>query len=298
VSDASSRLAVLFSDLGGSTRLYDERGDEEARRITRACIDRMIEHVEKNGGRVVKTIGDEVMATFADPESALLAADTIANDLDPETSLLGCHIGLHYGPVIEEQGDVFGDTVNVAARLVALAVTGEVLTSGSVHDAVPPVWRERLRPFERRSVEGKRGPVDIYSLVQASPEVTTIHLVPQELRPRALTLVLRYGDDTFEVDEHHPSISIGRAPENDIVLPAPWISRRHARIRLRHGKYVLRDESSNGTWVRRRGGGPMRLHREEMILPSSGELGARPAPDVEVDLPVSFEIVEGRPEPG
>jgi hypothetical protein len=283
---------VLFADLGGSTRLYDERGDHEARRITGACLQRMIDRVEQSGGRVIKTIGDEVMAIFESAESGLAAAEAISADLAADDSPMGSHIGLHFGPVIEEHGDVFGDTVNVAARLVSLAVNGEVLTSDAVLAAVAPVWRERLRPFERRSVEGKRAALDIYSLVQASPDATTIQLVPHELRPRGLKLVLRYGDERYEVDDHHPSITIGRSAENDIVLPAPWISRRHARIKLRHGKYVLCDESSNGTWVRRRGGGPLRLHREEMILPSSGELGARPAPDVEVDLPVAFEIVE------
>ncbi|MGH0036600.1 MAG: adenylate/guanylate cyclase domain-containing protein [Myxococcota bacterium] len=292
MSGRERTVAVLFADLGGSTRLYDERGDQEARRITRACIERMVDRVEKHEGRVVKTIGDEVMATFESAEDGLTAAAVISSDLGSPESPMGSHIGLHFGPVIEEHGDVFGDTVNVAARLVSLAVDGEVLTSSAVHAAVPPMWRERLRPFDRRSVEGKRDVLEIYTLAQASPEATTIQLVPRELQPQGLKLVLRYGDDSYEVDDHHPSITIGRSSENDIVLPAPWISRRHARIKLRHGKYVLCDESSNGTWIRRRGGGPMRLHREEMILPSAGELGARPAPELEVDLPVSFEIVE------
>ncbi len=284
--------AVLFADLAGSTRLYDEKGDEDARRITAACVDRMSELVRKHTGRVVKTIGDEVLATFESAERGLRCADSIAAEFSLPNAPMQVHVGLHCGSVIEEDGDVFGDTVNVAARLVSLAVDGEVLISRNVRDSVDPEWRRRMRPFDRRTVKGKHEELEIHSVIQVSPEMTTVQAIPGELRPGPGRLVLRVGDRAWIVDDHHPDVSIGRAEENDLVISEPWVSRHHARVLLRHGKYVIADESSNGTWVERHGARPTWLHREEMILPVAGRLGARPDAESDLELPVAFEIVD------
>ena len=116
--------AVLFADLVGSTRLYDELGDHRAHAVTAGCLRGIIETVERFGGIVVKTIGDEVMATLLTADAALSCAEAIVSGvhctgLETEKPL-GVRVGFHYGPVIEDAGDVFGNTVNVAARMEKL----------------------------------------------------------------------------------------------------------------------------------------------------------------------------------
>jgi len=129
----SRNLVVMFADIAASTRLYDTLGNAEAQ----ATIDRVIGIVrricESGNGRVVKTIGDEVMASFPDAETAALAAIEIEQNVSRQRTSRGTpiaiHIGMESGPAIEDDGDVFGDCVNVAARLTDLAKGGQIFTS-------------------------------------------------------------------------------------------------------------------------------------------------------------------------
>ena len=103
-------------------------------------------------------------------------------------------------------------------------------------------------------------------------------------------LVLRVGDERFAVSEQRPAITIGRDPESDLVVPEPQVSWCHGGVKLRHGKFVLYDESTNGTFVRTREGKTIRLHREELILPDSGSIGLGGTPDPEGELPIAFHF--------
>src|ERR1051325_580839 len=123
---------VLFADLAGSTALYERLGDVAARRIVADCLSRAAAVVSEHGGHLVKTIGDEILATFATADAGATGAEGLVRALSVPSSgaagELGMHVGFHLGPVIEEDGDAFGSTVNVAARVVGLAKMGEILT--------------------------------------------------------------------------------------------------------------------------------------------------------------------------
>src|ERR1051326_4626777 len=135
---------VLFADLAGSTALYERLGDAAARRIVADCLSRAAAVVREHGGRRVKTIGDEILATFATADAGATGAESLVRALSVPScgpaGELGLHVGFHLGPVIEEDDDVFGDTVNVAARVVGLAKMGEILTTRPVIDALSLSW--------------------------------------------------------------------------------------------------------------------------------------------------------------
>ena len=294
-------VAVLFADLGGSTRLYDLLGDEPARRIVAACIDRIIEIVERHAGRLIKTIGDEVMSTFDSANRAADAAREIViamRAMEPvHDQRLGAHVGLHYGRVLHEEGDVFGDTVNLAARLVPLAKTGEILTTRAVVDALSAERQGLVRRIDRRELRGKQGELEIFELLWQTANITTITPIPRHDPAGGERLVLQLGADRFEIHEGHPSLTIGRDDDNDLVLPDPRVSRRHARVKRRHGKFVLCDESTNGTLVRTAEGKSILLHREEMILHGSGRLGVAQYPEVGVAQYPEVGVAQ-HPDPG
>lgn len=290
MEDEGGGRVVLFADLGGSTRLYEELGDQEARRRTARCIDLMISRVEKNAGRVVKTIGDEVMATFVGADEAFAAASAILEDLAASELDLGAHMGLHAGSVIHEHGDVFGDTVNVAARMVGLAKTGEILATRELVDRLSPERAGLARCIARLPVKGKADELEVFALGSAEPEQTHIGGALPEAPVGAHSLVLRHAGRAYHVDETHPALSFGRSHENELVLSSPWASRRHARIKLRHGKFVLIDESSNGTLVRREGGHALHVHREDFTLQGRGRLAAGGAPDGAAPEEVDYEV--------
>jgi adenylate cyclase len=152
--------AVCFVDLTGFTRLTEERGDEVAARLA-ANLSALVEEISRrHGGRAVRWLGDGGMFLFADPKAAVLAALEMV-ERAPAAGLPPTHIGIQAGPVILQDGDVYGMTVNVAARLADRAEAGEVLTT---EETVAQVQSSELR-FERigpASLEGVVEPVMLH----------------------------------------------------------------------------------------------------------------------------------------
>ena len=125
----TANLAIVFADISGSTRLYETLGDAIARELVSQCLELMTVQITRFDGTVIKTIGDEIMCTFPTAERATESSmgmqEAITEDLpdiNPNMpSTMTIRIGLHFGSVILEGGDVFGDAVNVAARMAGLA---------------------------------------------------------------------------------------------------------------------------------------------------------------------------------
>jgi class 3 adenylate cyclase len=146
VLDVKQRLSImsltfLFTDLKGSTALYERVGDLAAYELVRAHFEGLTDIVASEGGAVVKTIGDAVMATFPNPHKAVSAAlhmreamDRLNDERKNKDMLL--KIGIHEGPCLavtsNDRQDYFGQTVNVAARVQKLAVSRTIVASGSV----------------------------------------------------------------------------------------------------------------------------------------------------------------------
>jgi len=148
-------LAVLFADVSDSTHLYRNMSDTAAFTQVRECLQTLEEAVRRYQGRVVKTIGDGAMCVFNEAADAAQAAIEMQDRIDlrmpaPGKSKITIRIGFHYGAVLLENDDVFGDTVNVAARMAALAVPGQILTTASTatHTA-PPIAGKN--PSSRRA---------------------------------------------------------------------------------------------------------------------------------------------------
>lgn len=283
--------AILFADLGDSTRLYERLGDERAHELASDCLRRLDDVVQRFAGEIVKHIGDEVMCTFPDPHAALEAACEMQRSVtgpaaEPDLTI---HVGLHWGPVLADAGDVFGDAVNLAARMVSLARPGQILTTGDTVQALSGEDRQRTRWVDRRQVKGKHEEIEVHEVIWQDAGMTTV--VP--ILGRSGSPSLRVSSWNTEVlgDDNRRSITIGRADANDLVLEGERVSRQHARLDRRGGKWVLSDRSTNGTVVRPEGGDPVLVHREELLLPAAGSLGVGPICD-EV-LPVRFEVLPG-----
>src|SRR5690242_20041625 len=145
-------FAILFADLSGSTSLYEKLGDQRALAAVESVMAEMRKSIALEHGRVVKTIGDEVMAVFSSADEAMQAASDIQNRIsaiDPiEGVRMAIRAGFHYGPAIEEAGDFFGDAVNTAARMAGLAKSGQIITTGATIEALSPLLRESTRDLE------------------------------------------------------------------------------------------------------------------------------------------------------
>jgi len=271
------RLAVLFADVSGSTQMHETLGDVRARGIVAHCIAVMTEATRGHGGTLVKTMGDEVMTTFPNADAAAEAAcemqESITGQMMVEGRRLAIRIGFHFGPTLCEQADVFGDAVNLAARLANQAKSGQILTTGATVDQLTGPRRRACRQIDLTEVRGKREQIAIHEIVWRAEDATVMR-APWATEHRAGgRLVFAAGGTRLELGEGHPSLTIGRAEQNDLVVRNPLVSRLHARIEYRNGRFVLTDLSANGTYVLADGGSERYVHRDNQELIGAGSLG-------------------------
>jgi class 3 adenylate cyclase len=282
-----SLLAILFADVSGSTKLYETLGDARARHLVSRCVQLMTESTEKHGGSLIKTIGDEVMCRFPSADQAAAAAldmqEQVAKASISEGGFnLAIHVGFHFGPVVIEENDVFGDAVNLASRMVNLSKRDQVLTTGQTMAELSPKWRKAARQIDRAAVRGKKEEIDVYELIWQEAEVTRMTgkawTLPQS-GPQG-RMRLRLGSQEIEVSETQPSATVGRAEQNDFVLKGDLISRLHARIDYRNRRFILTDQSTNGSWVTDAAGKEHFIRHDTLVLTGSGTIsfGHVPAP--------------------
>jgi hypothetical protein len=166
---------------------------------------------------------------------------------------------------------VFGDSVNVAARMAGLAKAEQVILSGQTAAALSPLLRTRVREIDRLTVKGKHEDIGIFELIWQGPEADLTALAAQPVR-RPARILLRHGTREIALDDARPNLTLGRDPQNDVVIADRMASRVHARIERRRDKFVLVDQSSNGTFVTIEGEAEIQLRREELILRGRGRV--------------------------
>src|SRR5215813_888811 len=285
-------LTIVFADISGSTRLYELLGDVRARERTSRCLSALTEVVRRHSGTVVKTIGDEVMSTFPDADAAAQAAcamqESVAAQVVPSETALDIRVGLHYGSALVESGDIFGDAVNVAARMVALAKARQILTTRQTVEMLSPLLRAGTRYTDRTPVKGKQEEIDVYEVIWREEDLTRMEGYQIPLADSQARLQLRFREKEFEVSHSRPVVTIGRGQQNDIVILDALASRMHARIEYRRGKFILLDQSTNGTYVVTQEGENAYLRREEFVLRGSGAISLGRAAGTEAPEIIHF----------
>lgn len=276
----TASLAILFADIAKSTHLYETLGDKIAQSLIGTCLSLLSDITRQHHGTVIKTIGDEIMCTFPTGNDAVEAAKIMHQDLEditipgqPGIDPPNIYVGIHVGPVVKEDNDVFGDAVNVAARMVSLAKQRQILTTEETVKSLEPENQDAARCIDRTTIKGKSGEVDIYEVVWEQHDVTVmLDDVMGELALKT-SLEIDFGGKKVIVDQDSPSATLGRQPHNDVVVNDNRVSRSHSRIEYRRGKYLLIDQSTNGTYLLIQGKKSIHLKRDETQLIGQGIIG-------------------------
>lgn len=273
---SSPDRTVLFADLVGSTQLYERAGDSYAFKLVDRSLRAIRRAIESNSGDVIKHTGDGLMAVFMQADHAADAAigmHALLKELPTSGGpSLAVRTGFHFGPVIESGNDVFGETVNFAARLAELASPGRALTSAETLQQLSMEWRALLQPLPPRILRGASRPIDIYELkCEAMGDVTLVQNAPFEL-PGESELRLYLNEQSLVINEQNPVARLGRDAGSDLRVGDNRASRRHADIELRGEKFVLVDRSSNGTYIAIDGEKEFFLCREEAVLKGQGRI--------------------------
>ncbi|QQS55221.1 MAG: adenylate/guanylate cyclase domain-containing protein [Candidatus Competibacteraceae bacterium] len=269
--------AILFADICGSTRLFEKHGDWRARQIETRVLEVLTAGTVAHDGVVIKTIGDEIMSRFASAQQAVRAACEMHRVLKEDKDLaelnIAVKIGLHYGPVLVEKGDLFGDAVNVAARMVALAKADQIITTRETVACLPTDLAQMTRDLGRSWVRGKQDEMDIVEIIwHDSSSLTQMASGGQEeLRGLLFArLVLDYRERTIEVVPGSQTFTMGRGERNNLVVDRELVSRSHADIEFRQGKFILVEHSTNGTYLLLENGARFFVRREEFALHDCG----------------------------
>lgn len=297
---------VLFADLRGSTALFETLGNAEATSVVTHTVGVIAQAVDECSGRLIKTLGDGLMAVFEGPADGVRSAIRMHEMLErvvargkqrgasPGLRGLKLQVALARGEVVEMGGDCFGDAVNVAARLIDHAGDNETLITAEVLNGLTTARKNRFRSLDRIAVRGRVEPVHVYVLDQPGQQgdaaATQFGEVVAHPEPDGIRLVWQDLDRVF--DTGSMPIVLGRSVQATYCITDGRVSRSHARIDWHGGVFSLTDLSYNGTFVRF---GPvgeiLSLKRGNCTLHGSGVIGLG-GPPMDNDSPtVRFEVL-------
>lgn len=302
----SVRTTVVFTDLIGSTGVFEAVGNLKATEVVTRLTGWIGEVCVAYGGRVVKTMGDGVLAIFPEGPEAIDAVVEMQRTHQknmvhmPANLQMPIRIGVASGDVEIVAGDCFGDAVNVAARLSDLSgphqiwANGESLVHVNLRDGIrmrslgPITIRGRAEPCLAYQVEWKEGESTEFLTMQASLD-TRVGDLPTDVLGGQIELTWVDTNKVFKSFEM--PMHIGRVREVEFLVNDPRVSRMHARIDWRNGSVMLVDVSTYGVWVRFAGAtSDLVLRREECVLHGRGEI-ALGAPFSDLSVPtVAFSV--------
>ncbi len=273
-------LTIMFSDVAGSTSIYESLGDTVAEKCIADCLSMMRKNVKENHGVVIKTIGDELMASFENPNDAYQAAKQIQSQAEfikiNDSHSAQIRIGMHTGSVIQKDSDIFGDAVNVAARMTAIAKAEQIIISSDLFELLDDEKKGTARYFDRTHVKGKEQPMDIYQVVWEEQNHTSIITAHDggAINASKGGLILVYdGKGSFISNQDGlKPFTIGRDASCDLMVKSDFASRMHLEISWKRDKFILTDQSTNGTTVTTASGESIYLKRESYPLLGKGSI--------------------------
>ena len=278
----SEKIVVLIADIAESTHLYDRMGDITATSMIKKCLSLIQEIAQQQMGDVINTTGDRANCIFWDATSAVLAAkgmneaieNYIVNDTD-DGMPINLHIGIHSGPVQNEENEIFGDTVNMVVRVTKIAKPRQILITEQVFNDLEATLKPSAQLTTTIAVKGNSSPLNLYEFIWEDYD-TTVAIDRDKLsglktvQNRCLELTVQ--NQTYEITCHVPRLKLGRQSQNDLVIRDKSVSRFHALIELKNDKFVLNDQSTNGTFVNPQEGKPYCVKQTEAYLEGTGVL--------------------------
>ena len=295
---------IIFADLTGSTAMYESLGNTKAAELVTQATQWIGSTCKQHKGRPVKFLGDGVLMVFEDNLAAVkyaqelqkLHSARLQHRHDGMTMML--KIGLARGEVVEQEGDCFGDVVNIASRLSDLAGPEQVLAAEPVIKGLVPSADMHFRNLGPIKIRGRSDATVVYQIewqTDIPSEMLTVQAdvdTLESIRPASSPSIhLVWLDYHAAFKTKDLPIYLGRDAEAHFKVNDQRVSRLHAKIDWRGDVFVLEDLSSYGTWVRfEEGSAPVALRRQECVLSGQGEI-ALGASFEDFSVPtVSFEF--------
>ena len=280
-------FTVVFADLTGSTGVFESLGNAKATQAITRMTQWIGQVCTQHKGLVVKNLGDGVLMVFkvnANAVDAVIEMQRVHTERIktwPETLKMRLQIGMARGDVVTQDNDYFGDAVNVASRLSDLSGPDQILATESVVEPLPPKSTVRSRCLGAMDIRGRDGACTVYRVEWQNELLTEFFTMPASLTPLTFAKPVRQLGEIdlswLDVQASFTSadlpIYLGRVANAQFVVTDPRVSRLHAKITWRAGKFYIEDISSFGTWVRFAGAKDVvSLRRSDCVLLVPGEL--------------------------
>ena len=251
-------ITILFTDIKGSTSYFERYGDAAGLLMVSTCNNAIGDIVREHGGRVIKEIGDAVMASFDDCSQSVRGAIKMQKAIyedsqtKPEQDRVSIRIGLNYGPGIVRQDDVFGDVVNVASRVESVGAPEQIVISDALYEQVANSGEFKLFPLGRFALKGKGENRELYEVQwteRLQPKRAAAHTIVMSSSkalaiPRfKLLRVLKDGSIGDQYKLKDDKLEIGRLrgdvqfPEDEKMAPS------HARFSVEKDQLFVEDIS-------------------------------------------------------
>lgn len=303
-ASTNKTCAILYADLTSGNFSASQTGsmdaahalihaNAEVQHNMERGIKRVVRAIEGFGGKLVRQAGSEVIATFPSSDDAFHAACEMrwrVSSLPPVLgSQLMVRVGLHYGNVSLTGTHLSGEGADTAASLVALAADGQLLVSSQTLNELSSQLQNVLVPA--KFPDNSNAGLSVFIAQFDANTLAELTKRPVPVPPKApKRLYLRYGGKEYCLEGKDGSLRLGRDPSSDIVITDRRASRLHATIHRRGEYYVLRDVSTNGTYVALQQGGEQLVKQGEMVLSSQGRIiFAHAGNDVAMES-ITFEI--------
>jgi adenylate cyclase len=295
--------AILFADLRGSTALYLKLGNSDAATVVTHSLAMLGQIIARAGGRVIKTLGDGLMAVFDDAERAVDSAANLHDSLERIAPLgdgmpakapaIKLKVAIAWGEMVEVDGDCFGDAVNVAARLLDLAGDNETLTTAQLLRELPTDQHERFRSIDKLHLRGRKEPVPVLRMESrrfGDTMSTMIMDAPMSDMPDGVRLTWLGTERVFSTASM--PLVLGRSPQASFCVSDSRVSRSHARIESHSGHIYLSDLSYNGTHVKfDHDDQVLTLRRGTCTLHGSGVISLGAPPNDPTSTQIQFEVL-------
>ena len=281
------KFTVVFADLTGSTGVFESLGNAKATQAITRLTQWIGEVCKSHRRHVVKYLGDGVLILFKESKNAIEAATELQqvhhNRIRkwPEPLKMRLQIGMARGGVVEHDADCYGDAVNVASRLSDLSGPDQILASDTVIQQLPDNSIVRSRCMGEIPIRGRTESCLVHRIEWQTEVLSEVFTMPASLMslPRGQSviepafIVLSWLDINISFSSAELPIFLGRDTSAQFVVQDPRVSRKHAQIEWRDGKFYLEDISSYGTWVRFSDSSiTIALRRQECVLLQDGEM--------------------------
>jgi len=296
MSYLQDECCVLLADVTGSTALYSTVGDVDALSAISSYVESIKHIIARHNGEFIHSRGDDILSIYVDPTDALAATRDILK-VRSEAGLM-LHAGLHHGPVVRTDDDIYGDTVNIAARLSSTANMNEVLISEAFADLDNGAFKQELRFINHVEFKGKDQPMAVYTLRPVLVNATKTQIgqqtqfntpLPGKSETDVSVELIISGKSHLCSDQQ--TMILGRADHCDILDPSPWVSREHAIIEVKGDKVNLTDRSSGSTYVKMGDGHEVSIVRESIMLAGTGVISLALSTEAPNVNPIQFRVI-------